>query len=269
MREDRATGDQRVAFEVHLRDQPLHPAVARDRIVDVRRSPVVDAVAPGVGAGADRAVGVVAVLVGQHAAAAAEVRVERADVLVLLVAIAAAGIGLPDLDQRVLHRTVELVAHEAVHDDALADRQAVLRCVHDQVVVARAQLVGTEHRRRDFRQRLLQRDQRIARAAQDAGLVGRGVGRRVRRGVAHQEFIARLGGSGHLGLLLRIDREIGCAGPGATCPRHSAEGTARASDGPQTAAFAMLSSVCARSRSYSSLGTGTAFGLPRSFMCTR
>ena len=120
--EDRAAADQRVALEVHLRDEPLHPAVAGDRVVDVRRPPVVDAVAPRVRAGLDRAVRVVAVLVGEHAAAAAEVRVERADVLVLLVPVAAAGVALPDLDQRVLQRPAELVVHVAVDDDALADR---------------------------------------------------------------------------------------------------------------------------------------------------
>ena len=186
--EDRAAPDQRVALEVHLRDQALHPAVAGDRVVDVRRPPVVDAVAPGIGAGLDGAVGVVAVLVGQHPAAAAEVGVEGADVLVLLVPVAAAGVALPDLDQRVLHRPAELVLDVAVDDDALADRQAVLGVVQDQVVVLRPELVGAEHRRGHFGQRLLQRDQRQARAAQHAGLVLRRVGRRVRRRVAHQEF---------------------------------------------------------------------------------
>jgi hypothetical protein len=170
--EDRAAADQRVALEVHLRDQPLHPAVARDRVVDVRRAPVVDPVAPRVGARLDRAIRVVAVLVGEHAAAAAEVRVERADVLVLLVPVAAARVALPDLDQRVLHRPAQLVVDVAVDDDALADRQAVLGVVEDQVVVLGPQLLGAEHRRGHFRERLLQRDQRQARAAQHAGLVG-------------------------------------------------------------------------------------------------
>ena len=72
--------DQRIALEVHLRDEPLHPAGARDRIVDVRGPPVVDAVAPRIGPGLDRPVDVVAVAVGEHAAAAAEVRIDRRDV---------------------------------------------------------------------------------------------------------------------------------------------------------------------------------------------
>ena len=53
---------------------------------------------------------------------------------------------------------------------------------------ARAELVGAKDRRRHLGERLLQRDQRQARAAQDAGLVLRGVRRRVRRRVAHQDF---------------------------------------------------------------------------------
>ena len=97
-------GNQRIALEIHLRDEPLRPAVARDRVVDVRGTPVVDAVAPRVGAGLDGAEEVVAVRVGQRAAAAAEIRIDRRDVPVLLVPVAAAGVRLPDLDQRVAHR---------------------------------------------------------------------------------------------------------------------------------------------------------------------
>ena len=164
----------------------------------------------GYGPGLDGAKRVVAVLVGEHPAAAAEVGVERADVLVLLVPVAAAGVALPDLDQGVLHRLAELVVDVAVDDDALADRQAVLGVVEDQVVVERAELGGVEHRRRHFRERLLQRDQRQARAAQHAGLVLRRVGRRVRRRVAHQEFGVGSGGShggsGGCGAILRRAR---------------------------------------------------------------
>ena len=171
--QDRARRDQRIAFEVHLRDEPLHPARARDRIVDVRRAPVVDAVAPRVGARLDRAVEVVAVVVGQRAAAAAEIRVDRRDVAVLLVPVAAAGVRLPHLDQRI------------GHGPAISSRtwpwtmirspigKPILRVIHDEVVVERTELVVREHRPGDLRQRVLQRDQRLARRAQHAGLVGR------------------------------------------------------------------------------------------------
>ena len=215
--------DQRVALEVHLRDQPLHPALARDRVVDVRRAPVVDAVAPRVGAGLDGAKRVVAVVVGQHPAAAAEVRVERADVLVLLVPVAAAGVALPDLDQRVRDRPAELVLDIAVDDDALADRHAALGVVEDQVVVLRPELVGAKHRRGHLGERLLQRDQRQPRAAQDAGLVGRRVRRRVRRRVAHQVFAVGGGGRSHVDVSwVRCERRYGVRGKQVSKDRQDA-----------------------------------------------
>ena len=39
--------------------------------------------------------------------------------------IAAAGIGLPQLDQRVRHAAAVFIEHMAVHDDALAERLAL------------------------------------------------------------------------------------------------------------------------------------------------
>src|SRR6476659_5318646 len=125
--QDRALRYQRITLEIHLRDQPLRPAVARNRIVNVRGAPVVDAVAPWIGAGLDRTVHVMAVAVGQYAAAAAEVGIDRRDVRVVPVPVAAAGIRLPHLDQRVLHRPAEFVPYVAVDDDALADRKATVR----------------------------------------------------------------------------------------------------------------------------------------------
>ncbi len=38
--------------------------------------------------------------------------------------VTAAGIGLPDLDQRVRHAAAVLVEHMAMHDDAFAERLA-------------------------------------------------------------------------------------------------------------------------------------------------
>ena len=78
----RVAPDQRVALEVHLGDQPLREAGAEHREVDVGRAPGIEEVAPGVGPGLDGAEVVVAVGVGQRAAAAAEVRVDRREVAV-------------------------------------------------------------------------------------------------------------------------------------------------------------------------------------------
>ena len=74
---------------------------AEHREVDVRRPPGVLVVPPRVGAGLDRDEAVAALVVGEAAAGAGEVRVERRRVLVDLVPVAAGGVRLPDLDERV------------------------------------------------------------------------------------------------------------------------------------------------------------------------
>ena len=51
--EDRVEGEQRIAGEVHLRDQPRQEGRPEQREVDVRRAPGVGVVAPGIGAGLD------------------------------------------------------------------------------------------------------------------------------------------------------------------------------------------------------------------------
>ena len=58
--------------------------------------------------------------VGDAAADAGEVRVQRRGVLVDHVAVAAGGVALPDLDQRVGHGATAALAHATVDDDALA-----------------------------------------------------------------------------------------------------------------------------------------------------
>src|SRR5262249_33548850 len=54
---------------------------------------------------------------GQHAPGPGEVGVERGRVLVVLVPVAPAGVGLPDLDERIGQRPAGAVEHPAVHDD--------------------------------------------------------------------------------------------------------------------------------------------------------
>ncbi len=60
------------------------------------RPPVVDPIAPGISPGLHGPECVVPVLVSQRAATAAEIRVDRREIGVLLVAVTATGIGLPD-----------------------------------------------------------------------------------------------------------------------------------------------------------------------------
>ena len=103
--------------------------MAEDREVDVRRPPGIVVIAPRIGAGLDGDEFVIAVLVGHGAAGAGEIRIERRRVLIDDMDVAAGGIGLPDFDQRIRHRARVLVEHMAVHDDALAERLAVLPCL--------------------------------------------------------------------------------------------------------------------------------------------
>jgi hypothetical protein len=101
--------------------------------------------------------------------------------LVRDVDIAAAGIGLPQLDQRVGHAAAVFIEHVAVHDDAFADRFALV--LDGEVVIVLAHRLMAVHRTSQFRQRLPHDDQRLLRRALDrAAIAGRQM-RRV-RGIA-------------------------------------------------------------------------------------
>ena len=82
----------------------LRERAAEEREVDVRRPPRVRVVAPRIRARLDRDEAVAAVVVGQAAAGAGEVRVERRRVLVDVVVVAAGRVRLPDLDERAADR---------------------------------------------------------------------------------------------------------------------------------------------------------------------
>jgi hypothetical protein len=122
---DGAAVDQGIALEIHLGDQPLSEGMAEDREMDMHRPPVIGAVRPGIGAGADGQELVAPLRIGQRPPAAAEIRVERGEIGVLHVAIAPARIGLPDLDQRLGHGAPGLVQNPAMDADPLADRPAL------------------------------------------------------------------------------------------------------------------------------------------------
>ncbi|MOA15878.1 hypothetical protein D3C78_1360610 [compost metagenome] len=147
--------------------------------MDMRRTPVVGAVAPGVRTRLDGAEAVVALAVGQGPADATKVGVQRRQVAVVLVPVAATGVGLPDLDQGVRDRFAVLVADAAGQDDALTDRQAAVVEVEQQVVVVRAELEVREIRAGAFADRLRDAHQRLARRTGDGSLVVRGEGFRV------------------------------------------------------------------------------------------
>ena len=99
----------------------------------------------GYGPGLDRGEPVAAVVVGQAAADAGEVRVDRRRVLVALVDVAARGVGLPDLDELAAHRPAVAVEDPAGDDDPLADRLTVV--LDRQVGLERVHVAVPEARR--------------------------------------------------------------------------------------------------------------------------
>src|SRR5438046_625674 len=101
--------------------------------MDVRRPPRVAMILPWIGAGLDRNEAIAAFGISQAAAGSAEVGVQWSGVLVILVEVAAGGIGLPDLHDRAPHRAAITVEHATRDDNALADR--VPRVPAGQVVV--------------------------------------------------------------------------------------------------------------------------------------
>ena len=74
--------------------------------------------------------------VGDRAAGAREVRVERRRVLIDRVRVAAGRVRLPDLDERLRHGPAVLVEHAPFDDDPLAQRLAGM--LAREVVVARS-----------------------------------------------------------------------------------------------------------------------------------
>ena len=66
--------------------------------------------------------------------------------------VAAAGIGLPDFDQRIRHAAAVFVQHMAVHDDALAERLALV--LGGEIVVVLAHRLVAVDRPGQFRQRM-------------------------------------------------------------------------------------------------------------------
>src|SRR6187200_2099161 len=102
--------------------------------MNVRRPPGVVVVAPGVLPRADGHETVIPLSVGERAAGAGKVRIERRIVLVGTVRVAARSVRLPDLDQGMRNRLAVLIEHAAGDDDALADRRALV--LARQVMVA-------------------------------------------------------------------------------------------------------------------------------------
>ncbi len=91
--------------------------------------------------------------------------------LVELVAVATAGVGLPDLDQLAGHRHTGIVEDPPGHDDALADRLA--RMAGRQVSVEGVDVLVAEAWRPAFDLLGINNQQRLFRMAQGAAAVRR------------------------------------------------------------------------------------------------
>ena len=144
----------------------------------MRRAPVVWPVTPRVGAWFNCAETVIAFAVRQGAAHAAKIGVQRRQVAVVLVAIAAACVGLPDFNQGVRNRLAVLIAHPTRQDDPLTDRQTTVVEIEQQVVVELTEFQVGKVRTTGFTDRLRDAHQRLTRGAGNGGFVigGQGFG---------------------------------------------------------------------------------------------
>jgi hypothetical protein len=125
---DRVVFQQRVSRKIHLRDQPRREAGSEHAEMDMRRAPRIRRVAPGIGAGLDRHEAIGAVRAGHDLPGPGEIRVERRVVLIDRMVIAPGRVALPQFKQRPRHRPAVLVEHAPGHDDALAERLALVLC---------------------------------------------------------------------------------------------------------------------------------------------
>src|SRR5260370_25866653 len=139
--------------------------------MDVGRTPGVGMVLPGICTRANRQEPVDTVFIGQAAAHAQKVRIERSWPLIPFVEVAASGIGLPNLQEGVRHRFSTVVEHAAGHNDALADRLAASPRVACEVCVFRCDSTGGGSRPPQLREGPWHIAEREPRSASPRGLI--------------------------------------------------------------------------------------------------
>ena len=100
-----------------------------------------------------------------------EVGIERCVVLVPGMEVAARGVALPHLQQRVAHRLAVLVDHPAAHHDALTERLGAR--LPRQIHVVRLEDRARKLRHAELGRPLLERHQRLQRRARRGALVVR------------------------------------------------------------------------------------------------
>jgi hypothetical protein len=115
-------------------------------------------IAPGIGARLDAEKLIATFLVRQTAARSQEIRIDGRVMLIHNMNVAACGVGLPHLDQRIRDRLTPIIQNPTGHDEALPQRFAVAPPIAGQIVIERTDILMTVDRR--------------ARSASDA-LIGR------------------------------------------------------------------------------------------------
>ena len=137
----------------------------------MRRAPVVWPVTPRIRPRFDGAEAVIPFTIGQGAAYATKVGIQRCQVTVVLMAITTASVGLPNFNQGVRNRFAVLIAHATREDDPLANRQTAIVEIEQQVVVELAKFQMGKIRAAGFANRLRDAHQRLARGTGNRGFV--------------------------------------------------------------------------------------------------
>src|SRR6185437_8251915 len=94
--------------------------------MNMRRTPGVMVISPRIRTGLDGDESVVAGSVRLRAARSGKIRIQRRRMLVAHMDVAAAGIGLPKLDQRIRNAPAILIQDMTMDDDAFAERLALV-----------------------------------------------------------------------------------------------------------------------------------------------
>src|SRR5665213_4351862 len=149
-----------VIGEVHLGHQTLRECSAEQREVDVGGPPGVGVIPPRVRARPDGDEAVPSLGIGDAAAGAGEVGIQRGGVLVDGVGIPTRRVRLPHLDQGVADRTTALVEDTAGDDDALTLRLTLV--LSGEVVVEWSHAPLPEERTGDLRQLSRQQAERLS-----------------------------------------------------------------------------------------------------------
>src|SRR5215471_2818061 len=102
-------------------------------------------------------------LTSQCAASPTEIRIQRSGMLVLGMSVAACGVRLPNLDERIRNRPTVTVQNASADDDPLAE--GFTRVLHSQVVVFLPYLFMPVDRSGNLGQRVRQKNQRLERRA--------------------------------------------------------------------------------------------------------